>query len=125
MNVFNLSIDHGPHPTNASYNYFVFAGEDHSSDIKIVSNTPALQAVAKGKLKLLGIAFWKEGKLETDASAVEVDQPCLVLVRDKQVSVSNPRNQPLTVHLIIDGEAMTFDLPGGADAGSTATRATR
>jgi chondroitin AC lyase len=122
MNVFNLSIDHGPHPKDATYSYFVFAGEDDSGDIKVLSNSPTLQAVKNTKVKLLGIALWKAGKLEAEGRTIEADQPCLLLLHDKNVSISNPRNGALTVHAKIDGKAMTVNLPGGPEAGSTVTQ---
>jgi hypothetical protein len=122
MDVFNLSIEHGPHPKNATYTYFVFAGDDHSADIEILSNTPQLQAVRCQKLKLTGVAFWQPGKLEAGPT-IEADQPCLVLVGEKRVSVSTPKNQPLTVNISFDGGSpITFDLPGGAMAGSTVSK---
>ncbi len=123
MDVFNLSIDHGAHPRDASYNYFVFAGEDHSADVEVVSNTPDLQAVNHHKQKLLGAAFWKAGKLIAGDRTVEVDQPCLVMISPMRVCVSNPRNTEMRVNVTLDdGAPMVFDLPGGEMAGSTVVK---
>ena len=79
------------------------------------------------KLNLLGVAFWKAGKLDsTGAKTIEADQPCLVMVQQladaMRVSVSNPRNQAMHVNITIDGKKIPFHLPGDLMAGTTVTQ---
>jgi hypothetical protein len=72
---------------------------------------------------LIGIAFWKAGKLAAPNQTIEVDQPCLVMVGEKKVCMSNPKNEALRVNVRFDGGSpITFDLPGGAMAGSTVVK---
>ena len=125
--VFNLWIDHGEHPKDASYVYFVLAGDSKEPGIDVLANTPEIQAVIERKSNLLGVAFWKAGKLDSSgAKTVEADQPCLVMVQQltdaMRVSVSNPRNQAMHVNITIDGKTIPFDLPGDLMAGSTVTQ---
>ena len=128
--VFNLWLDHGRRPKDVSYVYVVFpnytAGQtlarSKSLGLEILANTADGQAVRDEKLDLTAIAFWKAGKV----GSVEVDQPCLLLVRrDKGktlVSVSNPENRPLTVNVRIDGQQTIVKLPDGPMAGSSVTQ---
>ncbi len=119
MNVFNLWIEHGPHPADAGYSYFVFAGPDHSEDYTILSNTADLQAVNCTKLKLLGVAFWKAGKLTAGDHSVSVDQPCLMMVGKSSLCVSNPKNQATRVNVSIDeGAPIVFELPDAEKGGT-------
>src|SRR5207302_2989242 len=60
---FNLWIEHGTRISSGSYTYFVLPGTSASAaqqaanefPVKVLSNTPELQAVQHQKLKLLGI----------------------------------------------------------------------
>jgi chondroitin AC lyase len=127
--VFNLWIDHGRHPKEATYAYCVFPGVAanqmqglaSSPGVQILANTSDAQAVRSEKLDLTALAFWKAGRV----GAIEVDQPCLLLVRKQTgkttISVSNPENQPLTVNVQIEGRETTFKLPEGPKAGSSVT----
>jgi chondroitin AC lyase len=119
--VFSIWIDHGPRPSNATYEYFIMPGASDSSrvrQVQVLSNTPELQAVAHKRLGILAIAFRAPGEI----AGIEVDQPCLILRRGNMLSVSNPRNSPLTVNLKINGRSLNFELPDGPSAGSTVTR---
>jgi chondroitin AC lyase len=120
--VMTLWLDHGVKPKNASYAYFVLLDAEEASNIKVLANTPDLQAALNTKLNLLAAAFWKVGTLDAGDLKIEVDQPCMVLARNQQITVSNPRNQPLVVNLKVNGIALTFNLPAGAMAGSSITQ---
>ncbi|HEV7298594.1 MAG TPA: polysaccharide lyase family 8 super-sandwich domain-containing protein [Tepidisphaeraceae bacterium] len=127
MDVFNLSIDHGVRPTDASYAYSVFTGADRSTEVVVLSNTPELQAVTHRRDRVTAAAFWKAGRFAVGGRTVEVDQPCLVLIEKQEqggdsISVSNPRNTELTVTVTIDGTPHRFELPDGPMAGSSVTR---
>jgi chondroitin AC lyase len=134
-NVFKLWIDHGVRPKDASYAYYVLlSGSASDSIVKVLSNTAEVQAAINDQDDLMGAVFWKPGSLEgLGYGKIEVDQPCLLLVSSAalpnadgkfpmKVSVSNPRNQPLTVAVRIGEHRLKFDLPGGLVAGSTVTQ---
>jgi chondroitin AC lyase len=137
LEVFSLWIDHGKKPKGARYAYIVAPGvatkemPAYARDpgVEVLRNTTSLQAVQHKKLRILAAAFYKPGKLSTtEGLTVSVDQPCLLLLREDKkglrASLSNPRNQKLTVNLTVahKGAAAVerkFDLPGGEKAGSS------
>jgi chondroitin AC lyase len=148
--VFTLWIDHGRSPADAAYGYLVVPGIDPSSvaryaakpPVSVLCNDPQLQAVWHEELGIAGLAFYRSGQAQIrEALTVGVDAPCLVLLRECPerlvVSVSNPKNEPLTVSMEIneklsgDGVQLRddptcsraiFALPGGMDAGKSVTR---
>jgi len=148
--VFTLWIDHGPSPADSTYAYLVAPEIDSASlasyaaepPVRILRNDPEIQAVWHEKLRIAGIAFYRPGRAPIrEDLAADVDTPCLVLLREFPerlvVSVSNPENQEATVSMEIPGalggdgveviegplrSRVTFDLPGGMDAGKSITR---
>jgi chondroitin AC lyase len=144
--VFSLWIDHGANVAGGAYQYAVLPGvhgaqaEGALRQVEVLSNTPALQAVQHNGLKLLEAAFRRPGKLATGAGwTLSVDQPCLLLLQEAaesvRLSVSNPENKPLTVHVTLDrrltgpgcspaesgGTYVKVILPEGEEAGRTVT----
>ena len=137
LEVFSLWLDHGKKPKGAKYAYIVAPGVAAKEmpayagnpGVEVLRNTSSLQAVQHKKLRILGAAFYKPGKLSTaEGLTVSADQPCLLLLRqDKKglrVSLSNPRNQKLSVNVQVArrGAAVLtrkLDLPGGERAGSS------
>jgi len=67
LDIFNLWIDHGKTPKNATYAYIVAPGADRSqldsyakdSPITVLSNNASLQAVQHKKLKMTQAVFYK------------------------------------------------------------------
>lgn len=129
--VFNLWIDHGRAPHDASYEYTVMPGATSAEvarmaahpEVEVLANSTSTQAVYNRSLQLAEIAFRQAGTLATPLGKVEADHSCLLLVRQAsngwKVTASNPENQPLTLHVTINGKQAEIDLPGGNDAGSS------
>jgi hypothetical protein len=89
------------------------------------------------------LAFYEPGEVEIPLGlTVAVDAPCLVRLKESPekllISVSNPRNEQATVQLddsrslegdgadVLNGPGrsrITFELPGGMEAGKSVTRA--
>ncbi len=138
--VFALWLDHGTAPKNAKYAYIVAPDTslEHAPDVlgktvEVVRNDAALQAVRHRGLGILGAAFYKAGEVRTaDGLACRVDTPCLVLLRFLDhafaVTVANPENKAAQIAVTIEApkrlsrQTLTFDLPGGMDAGKSVTR---
>ena len=59
-----------------------------------LSNTPALQAAVYEASKTFACVFAEAGKVDVDGQTIAVDQPCLLLLRDGKVTLSNPNNKP-------------------------------
>ena len=148
--VFTLWLDHGKHPRNASYAYCVLPTADSPPGagqslppVRILANTPSLQAVWHEKLCIAAIAFYQSGTIEiVPGQTLSVDTPCLLLWREQPgkvtISVTNPKNKEATVNLRVGGTQLTgddvrqlssppgsqlaLDLPGDIYAGQSLTR---
>jgi len=129
--VFDLWIDHGTGPQNATYKYIVAPNATAADvsklaehpEVEVLSNTAETQAVYNVSLKLAEIAFRSAGALETPLGIVEADHSCLLLVRPVadgwRVTASNPENQPFTLHVTVKEKRLAIELPGGNFAGSS------
>jgi chondroitin AC lyase len=113
-----LYIDHGRSPRGATYQYVIsFRGKP---DIRVLSNTPTLQAASGGDV--IGAVFWEPGKLQANGVDLEVDQACLVLARkmdgEWRATLSNPTQKPLMVKVKLNGSTKTVELRDGLSAAS-------
>jgi len=133
-NVFKLWIDHGLQAANASYSYIVLPDasaaktEERAAkpDIEILSNTPQVQAARQSPTDRMMAAFYTAGQIDfATGHTLSVDQPCLLILSSSRVTIANPRNQAIKVHVQLDGKEITVDLPGGEMAGSGVTREVR
>lgn len=132
--------EHGRRPTGDSYAYLVApvdeaeaaVGRVEDPGVRVLANTPQVQAVAHGASGVLGVVFYEAGEWNAGIlGRLAVDAPCAVLVRvldgsKLQVSVADPtgRLERLTVRL--GGMRVEFELPtGGQDGGRTVTRLVR
>jgi chondroitin AC lyase len=137
--VFDLWIDHGTAPKDASYEYTVAPGTTVAEtakmaahpDVVVLANSVSTQAVYNKALKLAEIAFRAAGasetlmSIETPVGKVTADHSCLLLVRQAaggwKVTAANPENLPLTLHVTVKGKKLAIELPGGNLAGSSVT----
>ncbi|MBB5066321.1 polysaccharide lyase family 8 super-sandwich domain-containing protein [Granulicella mallensis] len=129
--VFNLWIDHGPKPRNATYQYTVMPGatveqtEEESThpSVLVLSNTDDLQAVFVPRLKLLSIVVRKQGALDTPLGRISVSEPSAVMIKEDvsgyEITAANPANQPLSFRVTIGVHEAKIELPGGSEAGSS------
>ncbi len=135
--VFDLWIDHGRSPQNASYEYAVLpnvtpenvARRAQTPDLDVLANTTSLQAVYNRRLRLEEIAFRKPGALETPLGRVAVDHSCLLMVRKTvdgwELTAANPENLRLKLHVSVNGRQTAIELPGGNFAGSSVSAGLR
>lgn len=129
--VFNLWIDHGTEPREASYQYTVLPGvaaEELAAwaaapHFAVLANTPELQAVYDPGLKLVEIAFRKAQAIQTPEAKIAVDHACLLMVQTEgagwRVTAANPENEGLTLHVTVNGKQGTMELPAGNRAGAS------
>lgn len=144
--VFNLWIDHGPQPKDATYAYAVLpdieqpalASAAASRPWRVLANTPQLQAVANPADGLVQAVFYASGRLEKSiVPAIKTDSPCVLLVRTRDngaldLTVSDPTQKLSSLTLTIDGHfsgpncrvtdfatEITVPLPSGGDAGES------
>ncbi|PWI35062.1 hypothetical protein DI392_01940 [Vibrio albus] len=140
QNVFTLSMTHGVNPDNATYQYVIAPGktadqvDSYSKDlpVKVLKNTPEVQAVHHKGLNVTGIVFYQAGsvKLNSDLT-VTVDKPSVILLDDSvsqpTISVSTPGVEFADVTLGLQSVShgnLTHSIltPGGeADLGRSVT----
>ena len=124
--LFLLGIDHGRSPENGSYIYRVHPGIDRAkaaeistdSRLVVVSNTPDMQAVWDSELQMLQAVFYTAGAIVHSGLAVDVAQPCLVLLDQKsgRLHVSDPSRNFPQLSVTVDGQAYSFDVANGKTA---------
>jgi chondroitin AC lyase len=134
--VFALWIDHGIHPRDAEYAYAVLPGINAQQlgewathpPVRVITNTPAQQAVIHEQLGVAEIVFYRPGSVALTAGlAVKVDHPCLALLvkhgNSTRIAVSSPGGEVPLVHLTLKTppkeQTLTFELPGGDMAGKS------
>lgn len=121
--VFTLWIDHGVHPSDASYAYGVSLVSDGEPPVAVLSNTDGLQAV-RWENDSWQAVFWKPGALELEKDLVlKSDQPCLVLAKRSGSSwllhLADPSHTLRQLKITLGEETRTIELPSGGHAGST------
>ena len=130
--VFSLWINHGESPRDAAYAYVVAARPDAAASgayasampVRVVSNTPAVQAVENPPAGILQIAFYRAGVVEAAGwGAVRVDRPCLLMLRrvDGRVkgAVCDPAQRDGQVRVEVGGRSCSVPLPSGPMRGSS------
>jgi len=134
--VFSLWIDHGSSPKAARYAYAVLPGVASaelpslcdSLPIKILHQSPSLQAISSADGKLVQAAFFEPGRLAWGSKrSIEVDKPCLVMLDrtgDRtRLHVADPTHLQERVSIRLSERPTTLDvaLPQGGLAGQTVT----
>jgi chondroitin AC lyase len=134
-NVFAVWLDHGVRPDNATYQYIVVPGTDAKdlaeyavhSPVRILANTPNLQAVRHEQLGISEIVFFAAGRLSLRKGlTIEVDRPCMLLLRENgsstKLSVSTP-DGPIQLRVALQGphetKVVVFDVSGGPLLGAS------
>ena len=136
--LFTAWIDHGETPKNESYAYVVVPGVDHdeipgyvtTTPVRVLANNEKLQAVAHDRLGLVAAAFFRPGNIEISTGCeLQVDQPCLLLLREKTehllITLANPKNTAIDVQvrLIRPKQGLArqtvISLPDGWNGGSS------
>jgi chondroitin AC lyase len=112
--VFKVWFNHGPTPDNASYTYIVRPNTlldelkqgNHLNPIKILSNTPYLQAVHHTKLNLIQAVFYRSDHLMLGEDLkIQATAPCIVMFQMNEneeierITVSDP-NRKLSALLL-------------------------
>jgi chondroitin AC lyase len=79
---------------------------------KVLRNDKEVQAVVFNDGTLMA-AFYQEGKFQLPDKnrLISVDQPCLVLMSNRKIWLSNPARSPLKVKLGVNGQHKIVELP--------------
>ncbi len=111
-NVFALSLNHGINPVSEKYAYVVVPGLANASeamqyklsDVEILVNSDSIQAVYKKSQGVFGFVFYKACGINVHGLTVEVDAPCVMLVKDIDknaavVHVADPSNGSTPINI--------------------------
>jgi chondroitin AC lyase len=116
--VFKLWIDHGHSPSEEKYACIVVPGinaeqvERYREDtrIRILANTPEMQAVEHTGLQIAQIAFYEAGEIElTSGVTVKAENPGLVMVHMsgksvKKLTIADPTRKLESFRLKINSK---------------------
>lgn len=91
-------------------------------DWKILQNDKNCQAVKFGDGTIM-VAFFNAGSLKTKDILMQVDKPCLVLMVDDAIYVSDPAHQGGIVHISLDHKMMEINM--AADGTTTEIKITK
>lgn len=127
--VFNMWIDHGKSPREASYEYVIVPNADkasmtqyHDEQPFLIKNTKALQQVSTTDGSMAGVVFYKAGTSSL-YGGVQVDNACLLMIKKQgaqlKISIADPTQKLKSIKLKINNKDMTIPLPQGAKAGKT------
>jgi len=152
--VFKLWLDHGRHPSKETYAYLVIPAvtekemqaDKNNRNIRILVNTPEMQAVSHNGLNLTQIVFYQAGEIELPGGLkVGTDDPGIVMLKTdgkviRKISVADPTHHLEKMHLSVsvktdekgDGfrsrwneekgvSEITIDLPQTVYAGKSVT----
>lgn len=115
-NVFELGINHGKKPSDASYEYSVIFGADEAkmdsiiknNTVKVLYNDDKMQAVYDSANKITEAIVWKMGTIEIPGGlTVTANKKCALIIRELadgglEITASNPTNEPKDLQLVVN-----------------------
>jgi len=146
-NLFQLWLEHGVNPSAESYAYFILPHAtikdlvrmESIRPFEILQNDEKMQAIVSRDSSVAGIVFYQTGEADL-FGGIEVDQPCLVMLKKEKgsikVSISDPTQKLKKIRLSLNGSfsltgkvknvafdteksVLTVTLPSGGKAGKT------
>ena len=113
---FELLIEHGANPTDATYCYAMLPYADEAKlkkyaidpDVRVISNTAKLQAVSKGGLGIRCYVFHEPGECD----GLVVDKPCIVTVTKDKLMVCDPTHGLESINIKFGERSFVADVCG-------------
>lgn len=116
--IFSLWLDHGKRPSDETYEYLVVPATSieqletqHSKkNIRILSNTPLVQAVENQALGIIQVVFYQAGEVVfADGMKLMADNPGIVMLkttgnRVSELSVADPNRELSKFHLSLSSK---------------------
>lgn len=114
--VFEIGINHGKKPENASYEYTtVFNADETKMDgivkkntVKVLRNDDKVQAVYDSENKITQAIVWKMDKIEIPGGlTVDANKKCALIIKELpngeiEITASNPTNEPKDLQLVVN-----------------------
>ncbi|WP_439558525.1 polysaccharide lyase family 8 super-sandwich domain-containing protein, partial [Dyadobacter sp.] len=137
QDVFKVWLDHGRKPAGGTYEYIVVPGMQAAQiaayrkqlPVRILANTPEIQAVQHAGLGVTQIVFYKSGTQKiSDQLTITARNPCMVMVKTKgnavqQITVSDPTEKlnslELEVSKVLSTSSDLVKVSRGTAKGST------
>ncbi len=102
---FEVRIEHGVNPTDATYAYAVlpYASDERlseyakSPDVEIIANNEKMQIVRKESLGITGYVFYAPG----DKGGVMAYDPCIVTMTSDTLSVTDPTKEADSIKIMV------------------------
>ncbi len=116
--VFALWFDHGSRPEGASYQYIVVPDvteqqlsetSRNNRSIKVLSNTPNIQATRHDELGITQVAFYRAGSIEIEPGvSVRLDSPGMAMLKTKsgrlqELTLADPSRKLSRMLVTING----------------------
>ena len=136
--VFTLEFIHEAPPLGGSSAWFILPLDDDPaarqraaaeiSQIDILANHSAVQAVRHQESGVVSVAFWEPAVLALPRGGrIAANSPCMILCREESdgavnVTIANLLPRTSVVHVEYQGRCVCFELPGGAEAGRSYRR---
>ena len=113
---FELGIEHGENPTDASYCYamYPYAGVDKmpeyaaNPDFTVISNTKALQAVKEEATGISCYVFHEAGECD----GIKVDSPCIVTTTKDKLMVCDPTHELEVINISLGERSFVANVLG-------------
>ena len=87
--------------------------------ISVIANSAAIQAVQHHKLNISQVVFYAKGSLQLNGKTLTAEQPCIVMLRDGQLSAADPTQQLKKLAISYAGTSYVLPLPQGINAGQS------
>ena len=124
MPVFSLWIEHGEKPANGTYAYHVLPDIDlakataelKTPSMRVLQNSPELQAVEEIKTGTLGAVFYSAGKLDLgNGRSLSASAPCVIQWSplSRTLAVADPSQATGNISVQMDGQSASVNVSGG------------
>lgn len=135
--VFKMWFNHGENPEKQDYAYIVKpqVSEEEMLNIKfgvikILCNTPKIQAVQNTDLQMVQVVFYEAGTLKTSNFSITTDEPCVLLIKDiasekPVLYIADPTQKLTDLHITFNSLQLketwpiAITLPQGEHLGGT------
>lgn len=119
--VFSLALSHGVRPHKDSYAYAIMPHQDARCPLwfRLVEVSDTIHAVEHDSGNISYVVFFKPGNVSFTFHTIAVDQPCIVMIRNNQVSINDPSRSHSSINVVCDGKKMVAKMPGGNYAGTS------
>lgn len=115
-NVFEIGINHGKKPSNASYEYMTVFNADEEkmnsivkdNPIQVIRNDDKVQAVYDSKNKITQAIVWKMDTIEIPGGlTVTTNKKCALIIKEiedgsLEITASNPTNEPKDLQITVN-----------------------